>query len=202
MAPYRYSDLLQAMDFHSNLLRRFRQSKTTDITEKTQVPRLSRKRDLFLAFVVVSLPLLVISVILLAFVFLNDREKPADYLEIPELPFFDYPPLDAFYTKVSPGPFLLVGSWASNIAEIVVAPFMVLFSYAVARESLQRSLKDPEDSAAPPSLLREIMRGTHVAIWLWVSQKTRKSAGVNGKAPYLRVVDIAGLGLFAATLLT
>lgn len=188
------------MDPHSKLW--FRKPKNTNTTVKTKVPRLSRKPDLCLAFIVVSLPLLLISVILLAFVFLNDREKPADYLAISELPFLELPSLDACYTVVSPGSFLLAGSWASNIAEIVVAPFMVLFSYAVARESVQRSLKDPEDSSAPTSLLRETMQGTYLGIWHWVAQKTKESTGARGKAPCFRVVDLAGLGLFTATVLT
>lgn len=202
MAPYNVSHLLPTMGSKVALLRRFRRLEKPDTTEKTKVPRLSRKRDLFIAFVVVSLPLLVISVLLLAFIFLSTREEPAHYVEIPELPFFYLPPSDAFYTKVSPGSFLLVGSWASNIAEIVVAPFMILFSYAVARESLQQSLEDAEDPAVTPSLLREIMRGAHVGIWRWIGQRTRKSEHVRGAAPLLHVVDVAGLGLFTATLLT
>jgi hypothetical protein len=179
-----------------------RRPQNANTTPHISVPHLNRKRDLFLAFAVVSLPLLVIAVVLLAFVFLNDRERPADYVEIPELPFFNHPPLDAFYTTVSPGSFLLAGSWASNIATIVVAPFMVLFSYAVARESLQQSLKDPGDSAAQSSLLREIMRGTAVGMWLWFGHKTKRYTGARRRAPYLRVVDVAGLGLFIATLFT
>ena len=150
----------------------------------------------------VSLPLLVIAVLLLAFVFLSDREKPAEYIEIRYLPFFSIPPLDSFYTKVPPGSFLLVGSWASNIAEVVVAPFMVLFSYAVARESLQHSAEGRADSVARPLLLREIMRGTHIAIWDWIGEKTKKQVRADGKAPLLTEMDVAGFGLFTASLFT
>lgn len=198
-APTTYTGLLETMGFYTKTLRRFKRPEKNGVTEKAATPRLSRKRDLFVAFVIVSLPLLIISIILLAFIFISTRERPAQYVEIPELPFSAYPSHNSFYTSVSTGHFLLAASWASNIAEIVVAPFMVLFSYAVAREILQQSLKDPESSAARPSLLREIMRGTHAGIWRWIGQRRKKGAQ---QAQVLRVVDVAGLGLFTATLLT
>lgn len=200
MASFTFPSLMGTMDSKLAFLRWSR--KRNDSTEETSAPRLSRKRDLFLAFVIVSLPLLVISILLLAFIFLSDREIPASYAQIPTLP-LEYPSFDAFYTKVDPGSFLLVGSWASNIAEMVVAPFMVLFSYAVAREILQRDTSEVDDSDSRPPLLREIMRGAHVGIWHWVAQKTyKRPKRALGKDPALRVVDIAGLGLFTATLLT
>lgn len=203
MGSYTFSSLLEATD---NKLSFFRRSgKMDNHIEKASVPapRLSRRRDLFLAFLIVSLPLLAISILLLAFIFLSDREIPASYTEIQALPFFEYPPLDAFYTKVDPGSFLLVGSWASNIAEMVVAPFMVLFSYAVAREIIQHTTKCQEDADTRPPLLREMLRGAHVGVWHWFAQKTyKRPKGRLGKDLGLRVVDIAGLGLFTATLLT
>lgn len=200
MGPYNFYNLMDTTDAKLAFLRRSK--KQNDHTKNDSTPRLSRKRDLFLSFIIVSLPLLVISILLLAFIFLSFREIPASYAEIPVLPFFDYPPLDAFYTTVSPGSFLLVGSWASNIAEIVVAPFMVLFSYAVAREVLQHPSSDQDEAGSRPPLLREIMRGAHVGLWHWVSQRThKKSKRGPGKEPLLRAVDIAGLGLFTAILL-
>ncbi len=200
MGSYNFFGLLDTIDAKLSFLRR--PDKGNHHTEHS-APRLSRKRDLFIAFVVVSLPLLVISILLLAFIFLSDREKPASYAEIPALPFFQKPALDAFYTTVDPGSFLLVGSWASNVAEMVVAPFMLLFSYAVAREILQHNKSDHEDEGTRPPLLRELMRGAHVGVWHWVAQKTyARPRRVLGKEPILRVLDIAGLGLFTATLLT
>ncbi len=201
MGSYNFSSLLDTIDAKLSFWRR--PDKGNHPTEQSSAPRLSRKRDLFIAFVVVSLPLLVISILLLAFIFLSDRERPASYAEIPALPFFQYPALDAFYTTVDPGSFLLVGSWASNVAEMVVAPFMLLFSYAVAREILQHKKSDHEDEETRPPLLRELMRGAHVGVWHWVAQKTyKRPRRALGKEPILRVLDIAGLGLFTSTLLT
>lgn len=171
-------------------------------TKRPLAPYLSRKRDIFVAFVVVSLPLLVIAILLLVFVFARGRENPGLYVESPTLPFLDSASQDAYYTQVDSGDFLLIGSWASTIAEFVVAPFMVLFSYAVAREVLNAT-RDHEDGSSRPPLLREIMRGAHVGVWHWVTQKAyKKSQSERGRLPVLSVVDVAGLGLLTATLLT
>ena len=79
---------------------------------------------------------------------------------------------------------------------------MVLFSYAVAREILHAS-SDDEDATSRPPLLREIMRGAHAGVWHWVARKTyKRSESAPGRLPVLRVVDVAGLGLLTATLLT
>ena len=201
MPSYNFSRLLDTV---GSKLAFFRWSgKPKNQTETPSTPRLSRKRDIFLAFIIVSLPLLVIAILLLTFIFLHDRERPDSYIESPDLPFSEHLPRDAFYTIVDPGDFLLLGSWASNIAEIVVAPFMLLFSYAVAREILQHTQNEHEDAGARPPLLREIMRGAHVGVWHWVAQKTyKRPQSALGKEPVLRVVDVAGIGLFTATLLT
>ena len=197
MGSYTFSSLSDQVDKILAFLSRSR--KHNDHTRQASAPRLSRKRDVFLAFVVVSLPLLVIAILLLAFIFLTDRERPATYTPTRELPFFQNVSLDAFYTSVDPGSFLLVGSWASNIAEMIVAPFMVLFSYAVAREILHATT-DHEDAKSRPPLLREIMRGAHVGVWHWLSERTQRRP--RSALPVLRVVDVAGLGLFTATLFT
>ena len=174
-----------------------------DGKEQSSAPRLSRKRDILLAFVIVSLPLLALAILLLAFVFFHDREEPASFLGTRELP-VRYPPSNAFYSRVDVGDFLIVSTWASNVAEIVVAPFMVLFSYAVAREILQHEARDHrDDGGSQPRLLREIMRGAHVGVWHWAAENTyRRPKGALGNKRILRVVDIAGVGLFTATLLT
>ena len=200
MAPYTFSNLSETLD--TTLAFSRKSEKQGDHGKQASTPRLSRKRDLWLAFVIVSLPLLVISILLLAFTF-HDREKPPLYPEDPRLPFSNPPSLHPFYTNVAPGSFLLVASWASNIAGFVIAPFMVLFSYAVAREIILHPTGDYEDAQSQPPLLREIMRGAHVGVWHWVAQKTyRRPKRAVGKEPILRVVDVAGIGLFTATLLT
>lgn len=201
MGSYTFSRLSQTLDSTLAFLRPA--GTRNDPSKQVSAPRLSRKRDILLAFFIVSLPLLVISILLLAFIFRPDRQKPASFIEIPSLPILDKPSPNAFYTSADAGDFLLIGSWASNIATIVVAPFMVLFSYAVARELLQHPTRNHENTGSRPPLLREILRGAHVGMWHWVAQKTyKRPKGAFGGEPILRVVDLAGLGLFTATLLT
>ena len=198
MRSYNFSRLLELLD--SDFASFFRSADRKNEKEKAAAPRLSRKRDLFLAFVIVSLPLLVIAILLLIFS-IYYRENPASYTGTSLLPVQNYS-TDAFYTTVDPGNFLLVGSWASNIAAIIVAPFMVLFSYAVAREIIQQEKNGPEGSGLRPPLLREIMRGAHVGTWHWVRQNVfNRSTSMRGKGPLLRPVDVAGIGLVIATLL-
>lgn len=216
MAPYTFSNLSGTLDTALASSSR-KPGKQGDDGEQASAPRLSRKRDLWLAFVVVSLPLLVIAISLLAFTF-HDREQPLLYPEDDRLPFSRPPSLRPFYTNVASGSFLLVASWASNIAGFVIAPFMVLFSYAVAREivlhptgdyeyaqshpPLLRQIMEGAPQSHPP-LLREIMRGARVGVWHWVAQKTyQRPKRAVGNEPILRVVDVAGIGLFTATLLT
>lgn len=167
---------------------------------RPQVPRLSRKRDIFLAFTIVSLPLLVIAILLLAFVFRAEREIPDNDTDNLELPVNNSLSSDAFYTRKDIGDFLLVGSWASNFATLTIAPFMLLFSYAVAREVALQSDKNHENPSTGLPLLQEILRGAQVGVWHWLAAKTYK----RNKAlkTSVRAIDFAALGLFVATLLS
>ena len=130
--------------------------------EKNGAPQLNRKRDLLLAFVIVSLPFLAIASLLIGFIFnTSERYRPDYSVETPDLPVNYGDISDAYLTGISPGSFLLVGSWSSNIAEFVVAPFIVIFSYAATREIFQASIKNGMTSGVPPPSLRDIIRGAH-----------------------------------------
>jgi len=109
-----------------------------------------------------GLPLLNIALILVSFVFnVSARERPDLSVGTSELPVIIYDTATAFYTGITPGSFLLLGSWASNIAKIAIAPFMVIFSYAVAREVLRESIEDSTMTDQRPPVLSEIIRGSH-----------------------------------------
>lgn len=130
--------------------------------DKGKTLRLTRKRDVLLAFTTVSLPLLAIALILIGLIFnASERERPDLSVGTDQLPIIPYDTSGLYYTGTSPGSFLLLGSWASNIATICVAPFMIIFSYAVAREILQESTKDRTMSNSHPTYLKEMMRGDY-----------------------------------------
>ena len=105
---------------------------------KMKALRLSRKRDLAFAFIFVSLPL---SLVLLAFVFIVQREVPTTASD-PRLPSLQDLSPWFYYTTTSVSGFLLIGSRASTVAQWVVAPFMILFSYAVTSEILRHSIQE------------------------------------------------------------
>ena len=130
--------------------------------EKSSSPQLTGKRYLLLAFSIVSFPTLAISFLLIGFVFkTSERERPNDPPGTTDLPVTPSYTSDAYYTDIRPGSFLLVSSWASNVAEIVVSPFMVIFSYIVARETFQASTRDDATSDILLPSLREMLRGAH-----------------------------------------
>ena len=167
-----------------------------------KAPRLSRKRDLAFAFVVVSLPLLAISLVLLLFVFVAHRERPAVASD-PRLPSLQYFSPWFYYPTTGIGGFLLIGSWASTVAQWVVAPFMVLFSYVVAREILLHSTQEDQSADIYPAHLREIMRGSYTSVWQWLKPKmTPWKHSPDQKPSESRAVNMAGFGLSVAFLLS
>ena len=127
--------------------------------EKDGAPGATRKRDLLFAFAIVTPPLLAIALILVGLVFnASDRDTPNQIKGTPELPVVNYPTSNVLYTGVDPGSFLLVGSWASNFATITIGPFMVIFSYTIAREILQELGKGDQTFNLPSPFWRKIIR--------------------------------------------
>lgn len=126
---------------------------------------LTRKRNLFLASSVASLPLLVIAIILLVFVFQPDhRQKPA--ADLPDKSTYNlvFPAPQFFrsgvyWTDHHAGSFLLLASWASSMATLVTAPFMILYSYIIARKVVQESATGPQVEADRPEFFYEVLRG-------------------------------------------
>ena len=130
--------------------------------EKSRPLQLTRKRYLLLAFAIVSFPTLAIGFLLIGFVFkTSERERPNHPLGTTDFPVPSSYTSDAYYTDIPVGSFLLVSSWASNVAEIIVSPFMVLFSYIVAREHFQASTREDANPDILLPSLREILRGAH-----------------------------------------
>ena len=99
MPPLTFSRLVDVED--SKLARWPWSKKPKTGTKRPSTPRLSRKRDIFVAFFVVSFPLLVIAILLLAFIFASDREKPASYVE-PPAPFPRVSSIRRFLYQSSP----------------------------------------------------------------------------------------------------
>ncbi|KAL9094213.1 MAG: hypothetical protein Q9165_003353 [Trypethelium subeluteriae] len=107
--------------------------------EHEEPPKARPRRDLIFTCLLVFVPLSAISLILLAFTFYTDIHVPfPDTDSLGDLGHYN-PNVTrhAYYTKIPVGGFTLVGSWASTASQFVLAPFMFLFSYLVAKELAQ-----------------------------------------------------------------
>ena len=121
-----------------------------------------RKRELLIAFAFIFVPMAAVAFTLIAFVYYEkDRVRfNRESNGTPQLPAFPVPPANAYYTKLLIGGFLLVSSWGSTAAGIVFAPFMLLFSFVVARELVKRYDPDIPTTKQDEYLLKEILSGS------------------------------------------
>lgn len=88
---------------------------------------------LLAAFAILFLPMVTVTFVLLGLVLWE--YIPKNFPDnIPQLPVANLPLQNVYYTGVSAGKFALVASWASTVSQIVTGPFMLLFSFLIARE--------------------------------------------------------------------
>jgi hypothetical protein len=170
---------------------------TTDIKE-------TKAWGLILAFALLFIPMLGISLIFLAFVVFSQlRVKfPVNQI-LPELPQPSRAPPGFFFTDITVGEFTLVGSWASNAAQFVLGPFMLLFSFLVAKEIIAKPASENSTK-----VLREVLSGTLVGNWRWVKytlspEKFKNSTLDKIRGHHsLRAVHVAAAGSITAGLLS
>ena len=184
----------------------------TDVSSSSTLPQsaepLEEKTNtrrgwaILLAFAVIFFPMLVIVTVLLVFVFKYQLLFLSLADGTPQLPIHSVPPRNAYYTTVDIGSYLLVSSGASNIAQIVVAPFMLLFSFFVAREIARPSEKNGS-TEGPSELLLEIISGELSGAWHWLQHLTkgRERAVKERSGLGDRTVRLAALGLILSGLL-
>ena len=183
-------------------------SKTHD--SKEEVDPVGREQAFIIAFMAVVFPMLAIALILLCLVFVSHetfdfQKNSADFL--PASP--DQPPGNAFYTHVDVSAFTLASSWASTLAGLLTAPFMLLFSVIVARE-IVRQPQEAATKSGPVELLQEILTGTWTGAWHWfeymMQRKSTKPVGqeaeISNQSHDIRALNIAFLGLLSAGLLS
>ena len=178
-------------------------SHVSPISNSIELPQASRKRDLLLAFALVFVPLLVIVSILLAFVFCRSSRVQFSFYETAELP-IRTPLRTSYYTMQSVGAFTLLGSWASNAASLLLAPFMILFSFNIARAIASSGIDkgDAEEVASTleKNTLEKLIGGELAGLKHWISYFMHSRLGGETTQPRSRAVLIAGLGLLSAGL--
>lgn len=152
------------------------------------------KRSLLFASAVVSIPLLLITAVLLLFVFRNLIHVTTKSDLLPSDAKKKRPRATYYYSQVDVSKILVAGSWAVLIAQWVLGSFMFIFSYKIAQEILEESEKEPL-----PGYFRQIMRGDPNGLWPWIIHffsrlpfRRRKSR------PAARYVHLAVLSFFLA----
>lgn len=174
----------------------------------SRLEKAGRKRELLIAFAFIFVPMAAVAFTLIAFVYYEkdrihfNRESGGT----PELPAVPVPPSNSYYTKLLIGAFLLVSSWGSTAAGIVFAPFMLLFSFVVARELVSKYDPDIPTTKQDEYLLKEILSGSWNGVLHWVehgaSRLVGREHGPTKLSTERRATHMAGAGLVGTGILS
>ena len=174
----------------------------TDNEDRHQTVGNTKKRDILFAAAVVFAPILTISLLLLGFTF--DRtarlrfESDADINnDNDSLPSVQNPSLSYYYTDIDSTSYVLVGSWASNIALGLFTPFMLLFSFLVAWTA------SSESNAEVSHIMHELLKGSQGAgLWRWLKHLSQNAFSYGRvRKPDSRSLYVAGVGFLSAFLM-
>ena len=159
----------------------------------------ARKCDMLLAAAWVFVPILGISLLLLGFTFYGavrvtfSSDAAFNSTDLPA----EIPSSNSYYSAINSARFVLVGSWASNIALGLFTPFMLLFSFFVAWTATREAVTEPTH------MMREMLRGNQDdGLWSW-AKHTSRAAFCCGRARQgeSRSLHIAGAGFLSAFIL-
>ena len=192
--------ILNIQQFQSSYRDDASEARSNDEKQPPTTKGRARKRDILWAATSVFLPILGISLLLLGFTFYgvvhrtfasdaainNDTQLPGQN-----------PSSSYYYTTIDSAPFVLVGSWASNIALTLFTPFMLLFSFLVAWTATGASTNESS------YLLHAMLRGNQDdGLWKWSKRVFWRvfSCG-RAREPGSRALHVAGAGFLAAFIL-
>lgn len=166
-----------------------------------KAPERYSMKDLLLLLGIIFLPMLAISLILLAFTFFarfhitfntnGTSELPVDHSSASKY---------SYYTTIGQSKVSLVSSWASHASQFVMPFFMVLFSFCVAREvSGNRPRQETiENTKEIHDLLHSLLKGVWKELWPWFKFTYQ---GKRAKTPDdLRALHLAALGIMISFL--
>jgi hypothetical protein len=136
-------------------------------------------------------PMLGIPLILLAFVFYSDKHVtfkehgttalPANQSSVSH---------SSYYTSVDATEFVLVSSWASTASQFVIPPFMLLFSFFVAREITRQCDAPSTVQEVSDHMLQGLLKGSWPELWAWVKYTARRER----RSSELRALHVAAVG--------
>jgi hypothetical protein len=157
--------------------------------------------DLLLLLSILFVPMLAISLVLLAFMFFSAERVVFENNGTPELPVnFVNVANDSYYTLIGPSKVALVSGWASHASFFVMPYFMILFSYCVAREvALNRPPVATIDKTQEiHDLLQGLLKGAWKEIWAWIKFTYQ---GKRSETPDdVRAVNLAAVGMMISFL--
>ena len=161
--------------------------------------RETRQWQILLAAATIFLPILAISLVLLGFTFYgavrltlqSDHDINADATVFPVV---SNPSHSHFYSDVKSAPFVLVGSWASNVALGPFTPFILLFSFLVAWMAIT------ESNTEPSPIMHGLLKGSQVGeLWKWLEHISMNAfSRSRTQKTDSRSLYIAGVGFSSA----
>ena len=163
----------------------------------------TKKRDILFAAALIFIPILTISLLLLGFTFSRSvrltfqDDSDVNNPDKGPLPSVKNPSHGYYYTDIDSTRYVLVGSWASNIALGLFAPFMLLFSFLVAWTATS------ENNIEVSHILHELLKGSQGdGLWRWLQHLSRNVFfyGRVRKAES-RSLYVAGVGFLSAFLM-
>ena len=158
----------------------------------------NKKRDIAWAFVIIFFPMLIAGLALCVLVLglrrhVSHRNGSSDE---PSLPVNNKLRQDSYYTRTDPWKLLLASGWASTIAGWTMAPFILLYTFLIARK-FAPAMIDPH-SAENFNQLQAIIGGSWLETlhWAMYSKKIIKKS-----FPLVQATNIAALRVIFSTLL-
>jgi len=137
-----------------------------------------------IAFFITFFPLVIIATLLCLFVLLPDwtvYNPPQTNASLPIEPLGG----SVFVTTVFSGKISLASSWASNIGQFAIAPFLLLFSFLVAYELANHHETSEEECDSA----KQLLRGGKTSLFKWVINRAR-NRGAYAKGKGIRAAAI------------
>lgn len=156
-------------------------------------------REIWLACAVISLPMMILSALLLGLIFynrVNTNSSTSPDFHLPQVADDDQ---DAYLVKFSSTRLITIASWTSSVAPLLPGFVMTLLSFPTARHISKSSQLDRAASLPTPyqlNLYLGLLTGGFGSLWQWAKYTCWRQR--EGQASVVRTLAV---GLTTATLL-
>jgi hypothetical protein len=151
-----------------------------------------RVQDILVSFGITAIPMLTFSVLLLGLIY-HYRVVQNDFVS-PNLAFGTHENQErVVYTSLSATTLIIIASWSSSIAPILVGFIINLTSYPIAGRLLAATEANAVNELPTPFqfslILRMVVNGSPAALWRWLKYHFRSRRDTQG--PSLRIMVTA-----------